>query len=60
MGEAKITDCVSDHESEWFSGPIGFVLTEAHPFHNVIELPGKLGIFPVEIQLDAIEKTISH
>ncbi|HEY9081324.1 hypothetical protein [Magnetovibrio sp.] len=29
VGKATITDCVSEHSSEWFTGPYGLVLTDA-------------------------------
>lgn len=46
VGAAKIIDCVTQSDSEWFFGPYGFVLKDA------IELPftqmnGALGFFTV-------------
>lgn len=31
VGEVDITDCVTKHNSIWFSGPYGFVLKNARP-----------------------------
>lgn len=31
IGEAEIVDCVQDFESEWFSGPYGFVIRNPKP-----------------------------
>lgn len=48
VGMAEITDCVTGHNSAWFSGPYGFVLKNAKssPF---VPMPGKLGFFDVDI-----------
>ena len=48
VGEAELVDCVTVHESPWFSGPKGFVLSEAHPI-PFKELTGRLGIFQTQI-----------
>ncbi len=44
VGEVKLVDCVKAHESQWFSGPDGFVLSEAHPL-PFKQMRGRLGIF---------------
>lgn len=31
IGEATILDCVTAHDSDWFTGPYGFVLADQHP-----------------------------
>ncbi|UEM07997.1 ASCH domain-containing protein (plasmid) [Skermanella rosea] len=50
VGQATITDCVPSHPSRWFSGPFGFVLTDAKtlPF---LPCPGQLGFFVPEPSL---------
>lgn len=47
VGEAEIVGCVSQHPSEWFVGPYGFLLREARPlpFRPCL---GALGFFEVE------------
>jgi len=46
VGQAEMVDCVRKSSSEWFEGPLGFVLIKAHtvPFHP---LKGQLGFFNV-------------
>jgi len=44
VGQATIVDCVTDYDSDFFSGPYGFVVEDAEP------LPfkprrGRLGVF---------------
>lgn len=48
VGVAKIVDCVSSMDSEWFFGPYGFVLAEVRetPF---MPCKGKLGFFTPDI-----------
>ncbi len=47
VGAADLLDCVSQHESPWFSGPYGFVVANARvlPFRR---FRGRLGFFEVE------------
>ena len=47
VGEAEIIDCVTDHPSEFFMGPYGFVLRNAKPL-PFRPLKGRLGFFEVE------------
>lgn len=44
VGSAVILDCVTRHESDWFTGPFGFVLAEQKvlPFRP---MKGRLGFF---------------
>ncbi len=46
IGTAKITDCVSRHDSSWFFGGYGFVLVLPRPV-RFFPTAGKLGIFEV-------------
>ncbi len=44
VGEATLLDCVTQHESEWFTGEYGFVLADQRemPFQP---MKGRLGFF---------------
>ena len=46
VGSATITACVSEHDSDWFTGDYGLVLSDAKPllFHRC---KGSLGFFNV-------------
>lgn len=46
IGAAEIMECVTQHNSQWFSGPYGFVLESAQPL-RFVPLRGKLGFFDV-------------
>ncbi|MHB0857119.1 MAG: ASCH domain-containing protein [Anaerolineae bacterium] len=50
IGVATLADCVTEHESDWFDGPVGWVLAEARavPFHP---LRGRLGLYDVDDDL---------
>jgi hypothetical protein len=44
IGIAQLTKCVARSSSKWFSGEIGWKLTEAKPL-RFIPLKGRLGLF---------------
>jgi hypothetical protein len=44
VGQAKILDCVSESDSEWFDGPYGFVIGPAEPM-LFIPCQGRPGVF---------------
>lgn len=46
VGMARLVDCVTEMESTWFSGPVGFVLADAFPL-PLVPCSGKLSFFPV-------------
>jgi hypothetical protein len=46
IGEAVLLDCVTEHKSEWFCGPYGFVLDEARPLPFTV-CKGKQGFFTI-------------
>jgi hypothetical protein len=48
VGQCDITDCVSQSDSQWFSGPYGFVIENATPL-PFRPLRGKLGFFEVDL-----------
>ena len=47
VGETNIRDCVTHHQSQWFCGPYGFVLSDSRPL-AFEPLKGALGFFKVE------------
>ncbi|MEK6303392.1 MAG: ASCH domain-containing protein [Acidobacteriota bacterium] len=51
VGEAEMIDCVTRHNSPWFSGPYGFVLKGARR-RQFVPMNGKLGFFDVEVESD--------
>lgn len=48
VGQCDIADCVSQSDSQWFSGPYGFAIENAMPL-PFRPLPGKLGFFDVDL-----------
>ena len=59
VGAAKITDCVTGSDSEWFFGDFGFVLDRAFPI-PLIECPGKLGFFKIDEQRPMIIEALNQ
>ncbi len=54
VGMARIVDCVTEMESDWFFGKFGFVLRDAFPV-ELIPCRGQLGFFmPPQDALDAL------
>lgn len=47
VGEAVLTECVTEHPSEWFNGPFGFVMAQPVAYPKLIPYRGALGIFSV-------------
>jgi hypothetical protein len=47
VGAARIVDCVSDMDSNWFFGKYGFVLRDAFPV-PLIPCRGQLGFFALD------------
>jgi hypothetical protein len=47
VGEARIIDCVTESDSDWFNGPYGFVLRQARPL-PFKPLRGRLGLFNID------------
>lgn len=50
VGVATIVDCVTESNSEWFSGKYGFVLNNQKPV-DFIQCKGQLGIFNINIEV---------
>lgn len=51
LGMTRIVDCVSRHPSRFFSGPYGFVLEDSVRFERPIPYRGRLGFFPVPVEV---------
>ena len=49
IGKATITDCVTESDSPWFFGPVGFKLEKAKAFEQPMPCKGRLGFFEVEL-----------
>lgn len=45
IGQVDLVDCVTDDESEWFEGPIGWVLDNPILFDDPIPTKGALGLW---------------
>lgn len=45
IGEVDIIDCVTEHDSPWFTGPYGFVLANPVLYAEPIPCKGRLGFF---------------
>lgn len=48
VGFVKIVDCVDDYDSDWFSGPFGFVLGDAVAWGGPA-IRGRLGFYPTPL-----------
>jgi hypothetical protein len=46
VGEVKLLDCVDDHPSPWFTGPVGWVMYDACAC-ELVPWSGKQGLFDV-------------
>lgn len=51
VGIAELTGCVSEHPSEFFTGPYGWLVEKARPI-RFQPYPGQLGWFTPEIKVD--------
>lgn len=47
IGEAEITETVTESESKWFTGPFGLIIANPKPYRFKIPKKGNLGIFNV-------------
>lgn len=54
VGYAKIVDSVTSHDSPFFFGPNGFVITGAKPT-KLIRCKGQLSFFNVDIELEDLK-----
>ena len=48
IGEVTIANCVTESDSPWFEGPIGWVLRDPVAYETPIPYRGRLGLFEVE------------
>ena len=44
IGSARLVDCVTEHDSPWFSGPVGLVMADPRPL-PFVRCDGRLGLF---------------
>ena len=59
VGMARIVDCVTAMDSDWFLGRYGFVLADAFPV-DLIPCKGQLGFFaPPPEALDALARALA-
>ncbi|GCF07345.1 hypothetical protein [Dictyobacter arantiisoli] len=52
VGVAKLTDCLLWSTDKWFVGNYGFLFTNIHALKEPIPCKGKLGFFPVTLDID--------
>lgn len=53
IGGVTLCDCVTEHESQWFDGPIGWVLDDPFEFVEPEPATGRLGLWEYDdIELD--------
>lgn len=51
IGVVELIDCVRSHQSPWFSGPWGWVLSNPRPLEYKM-VRGNTGIFKVDYEID--------
>jgi hypothetical protein len=54
VGQVEMVDCVTDHPSDWFDGPFGYVLIHPLYFDEPIRMKGKLGIYDLPAELEYV------
>lgn len=47
IGQVDLIECVANHSSPWFFGPIGWVLGKAKAYKRPVYWRGELGVFEV-------------
>jgi hypothetical protein len=52
IGVVDVVDCVEEHKSKWFGGPIGFVLKNPRPLKEPIPCKGKLNFWDVPPKIE--------
>ncbi len=45
IGSVRMVGCVTSHDSEWFEGDYGFILSDPEPFDEPIPCKGRQRIF---------------
>jgi len=53
VGQVTVIDCVTRSDSDWFTGPYGYVLADPLLFEHPVEVLGKLGIWELPEDLAA-------
>ena len=56
IGIVTLVDCVTECESPWFSGPIGWRLADAGEFLDPIPARGRLGLWEADIDESVFEE----
>ncbi len=51
VGVVTLVDCVTEHPSEWFDGPVGWVLADPAEI-EFVPITGRLGLFEVDLELE--------
>lgn len=54
VGLVEMVDCVTEHPSDWFEGPFGYVLEKPLLFVHPIPMKGKLGIYDLPVELESV------
>lgn len=52
IGVVTLVDCVTEHPSEWFNGPIGWVLADPGVLDAPIPASGRLGLWDADIEFE--------
>jgi len=48
VGSVELVDCVTEHKSKWFQGPVGFIL-KSPMVYRFIPYKGQLNFFEVKL-----------
>jgi len=54
LGTVELTDVVTESDSPWFVGPVGFTLSNPQPFAEPIPAKGKLSFWTPDDDLQAL------
>jgi hypothetical protein len=52
VGVADLVDCVASHDSDWFTGPVGWVLENPGVLSTPIPYRGRPGLWTAEIDIE--------
>ena len=58
LGGVTLTDCVTEHPSDWFDGPVGWVLTDSFVFVEPIPAKGRLGLWDADVEFELAEEAL--
>ncbi len=54
LGSATLQDCVESADSPWWMGPVGWKLTDPHPWANPVSCNGRLGLWEFDGPIEPI------